>query len=718
MNFNNCVFSIIGILIFLPSVAQENCFADHTILLSNYTFTPSNLTIAPGESVAFINVEGTHDVNGITNSITEEPFNNPVPFYLNQTVGSTNGTCMGVITFDTPGIYNYDCSIGFHADLGMTASINVDAFTLSDLFANNMLPESFQSGYALNTYFSTYFSSDSTPEVDMNGNEPYTVFLPNDLAVSNLIDQMHVSQFDMLGFYDLPTALKHHVVDGIFMSSDLQNNQELISTYGQNLSITESNGNFYVNDAMIVATDFTADNGVVHVIDKTLSPEGLPAMSVWHVIEESENHQFFENALLSYGFNDPLTKHAEIDDNGFDGNGWPGPFTVFAPTNNAFALLAESLNLTESELIQSSFFDDLIAKHVVESRNLSTELYNNQSLSTYANENILITADSIGLYADGVLLSVTDVLAYNGVVHIIDAVIPVDFPTPVGTCGTWTLKMYDDEGNGWTETELYVEVGGEIVSVETMPAGSYSSLEFGVDNEELVNLYYLPASDETGQSYAVYDQNNQIVAASGQSGSAGNSIGLLACPSPPTCGMIEVVMSHEYNDGWWGNTLDVYKNEELYLTIPYYYGPAQSTKIPANQNDIFDFIYSSGGSFEPQYEDYVVYGPSGEIIVDQSLPGIPESAYDVVFCESNNSIQDLEEIHIQAYPNPSRNSIHVYSNKVINSTFKIMDIQGRTMIEDKMEGNAVIVNISKLSKGVYTIIFGDQKSSNIRFFKN
>ena len=64
--------------------SQSSCDADHTVLLIDYEFSPSELTIAPGETVAFINVEGTHDVNGTTNSITGEPFNNPEDFYLNE----------------------------------------------------------------------------------------------------------------------------------------------------------------------------------------------------------------------------------------------------------------------------------------------------------------------------------------------------------------------------------------------------------------------------------------------------------------------------------------------------------------------------------------------------------------------------------------------------------------------------------------------------------
>ena len=76
--------------------SQSSCDADHMVLLINYEFSPSELTIAPGETVAFINVEGTHDVNGITNSITGEPFNNPEDFYLNETIGTTSGVCMGL----------------------------------------------------------------------------------------------------------------------------------------------------------------------------------------------------------------------------------------------------------------------------------------------------------------------------------------------------------------------------------------------------------------------------------------------------------------------------------------------------------------------------------------------------------------------------------------------------------------------------------------------
>ena len=75
---------------------QSQCEADHIIAMADFYFAPAELTILPGETVAFVNVQGTHDVNGISNTLTGESWNNPAEFYLEQTEGTEEGTCMGV----------------------------------------------------------------------------------------------------------------------------------------------------------------------------------------------------------------------------------------------------------------------------------------------------------------------------------------------------------------------------------------------------------------------------------------------------------------------------------------------------------------------------------------------------------------------------------------------------------------------------------------------
>ena len=660
-------------------MAQGPCDADHNVLLTDFSFTPNSLVILPGETVAFINVQGTHSVNGVSSTVTGESFNNPMEFSFPESEGTTEGTCMGVVTFDVPGTYTYDCGVGFHAELGMIGTINVDGFSLSDLMASNTLPESFQSGYALNSYYSNSIDPNATNDINLNGAEPYTVFLPNDAAVDGIKDAFgdpEISQFDLLGFLDLPAALRYNVVEGVYMAEDLQDGQLLMTTYGQNLTVSEVNGAFMVDDATIISTNYTADNGVVHIIDKTLAPSGLPSMSVWNVIEDSEDHQFFEDAITVAGYKSLLRKQSEIVGNS---QSPAGPFTVFAPTDAAFQAFAQAAGTSTIDLLYASTLNDIVGSHIVESRNLIADISNGTQLPNYANDILQMTVNSEGVFVNGIEITVTDVLAYNGVVHVIDAVLfeAADIPSPIGTCGTWTLNMYDDDGDGWEDTDLYVEVDGEIISVENGPVSSSASFEFAVDEGDLVNLYYLPmGSGWNSEYYSVVDGNNQLITASGQQ--EGNSIGLLACPTTPTCGTIEIVMSHEYGEGWGNNRLDVYKNDVLYLPIPFYFDYQQTTFIQADNGDVFDFEYIGGQSFEPEYAGYKIFGPDGVLVINQDINGqIPESTVDIKFCEDQSGIEELESSQIKIYPNPTNGLIDIkVSENLLGSDVILYDLQG------------------------------------------
>jgi uncharacterized surface protein with fasciclin (FAS1) repeats/plastocyanin len=705
-------------------MAQAPCEADHNILLTDFSFTPDSLVILPGETVAFINVQGTHSVNGVNSTVTGQSFNNPVEFSFPESEGTTQGTCMGVVTFDVPGTYTYDCGVGFHAELGMVGKIVVDAFTIADLlveatydendeFTGYVLPASFQSSYSMNSYLSSYYTGQSEDSVvDLNGPDSYTVFLPNDAAVDEIRAEFgdpEVSQFDLLAFIDLPAALRYSIVDGVYMAEDLQDGQLLPTTFGQNLTVSEINGTFMVDDATIIATNYTADNGVIHIIDKTLAPSGLPAMSVWDVIEDSENHQFLEDAITVAGFKTLLRKQSEIVGNS---QSPAGPFTVFAPTDAAFQAFAQAAGTSTIDLLYASSLNDIVGSHIIESRNLIADISNGTQLPNYANEILQMTVNSEGVFVNGIEITVTDVLAYNGVVHVIDAVLfeAADIPSPVGTCGTWTLNMYDNEGDGWDNTELYVEVDGEIVSVESGPVSSSASFEFAVDEGDLVNLYYLPmGSGWISEYYTVVDGNNQVVTSSGQQ--QVNSIGLLACPTTPTCGMIEIVMTHEY-DGWGYNRLDVYKNDVLYLPIPYYVGTEQITFIQADNGDVFDFEYIGGQGFDPEQEGYKIFGPDGVLVINQDINGqIPESATNIEFCEDQSGLESLLASQVTVYPNPTNGILEIIAPSTFNGAkIQLVDIEGKT-VESWSNWTGSKLNLVSFDKGLYILEL--QKDGNI-----
>ncbi|MDG1395329.1 MAG: hypothetical protein P8P86_02080, partial [Flavobacteriales bacterium] len=78
---------LFSLLIINTPLIYAQCEADHTVLLNDFNFVPSELVILPGESVAFINIQGNHDLNGGINSVTGESFENPVEFNLEPTIG-------------------------------------------------------------------------------------------------------------------------------------------------------------------------------------------------------------------------------------------------------------------------------------------------------------------------------------------------------------------------------------------------------------------------------------------------------------------------------------------------------------------------------------------------------------------------------------------------------------------------------------------------------
>ena len=103
------ISSLLIALCFFNYVAQTT----HTVNAGSYYYTPTNLTIQVGDSVIWINDGGLHDVNGDINSITNQPFSNPVTFDSPST--NTAGAIIFAFKFTVAGTYPYDCSVGSQA---------------------------------------------------------------------------------------------------------------------------------------------------------------------------------------------------------------------------------------------------------------------------------------------------------------------------------------------------------------------------------------------------------------------------------------------------------------------------------------------------------------------------------------------------------------------------------------------------------------------------
>jgi uncharacterized surface protein with fasciclin (FAS1) repeats/plastocyanin len=678
------------------------CDADHTVLLTNFEFTPSELVISPGETVAFINIQGDHTVNGITNTVTEEPFGNPEEFFLEQTTGSSSGVCMGVLTFEELGLYNFDCSLDFNAQLGMNLTIDVDAFDLNDLFQLLQLQDSepsapvWQSAYAFQYFTPSFLTSEG----------PWTIFAPDDNAVSEILEYMNLGQFDGLGIPDFPEILKFHIAEGLWLEEDFFDGLVIPSAQGQALNISENTQGFAVENAQISTTNFTAYNGVIHVIDQCLAPEGVPESTVMQLIEDSENHTIFENAIYAANLSEDLSAQPILNDNESE----PGPYTVFAPTDLAFDILVEEMGTTIDELLTSQFISSIVRSHIVENIVPNSDIFDGLNLLNINGDvlQIEISDDAILLYGtqNVVEITTTDLFAYNGVVHVIDAVIQPFIPALEGTCGTWTINKIPDGKDGWGDyATLDIFVNGVLFASETLFEDNIELFNMAVNNGDQIDLLF---SGNYG-GYQVVNENGEVIYSA-----LGNEplsvFGLKPCGTQQTCGYFSMQFLDETQEGWFGGSVSVNSDAGPLTTINFYNWspfPDRTFSIPAVSGEI-DFIVSPP-FLEPTYTGYRVRDANNAIVVDQSdNTSIPTSAYDIMVCEPDISpVSDLtsDAFNLDVHPNPSNGLVFIEGFNLQQAwSAQLVSMDGKQVKTFNGVGPASL-SFPEVSEGVYTLTF-------------
>ena len=238
---------------------------------------------------------------------------------------------------------------------------------------------------------------------ELSSEGPFTLFAPTDDAFAALPEgTVETLLQDPTG--TLANILLHHVVAGSVASTDLSDNMVVETLFGKNVIVNITADGVFINNAQVTVVDVPADNGVVHVIDAVL----LPTNTVLDVVLESEAHTTLEAAILA----------AELDD---DLSG-EGPFTVFAPTDDAFGLLPEG---TVEELLMDPTGDlaTILLYHVLSGEVLSTDLTDQQMAMTLQGENVIVSITAEGVMINNAMVTVADIPADNGVVHVISAVL-------------------------------------------------------------------------------------------------------------------------------------------------------------------------------------------------------------------------------------------------------------------------------------------------------
>ena len=186
----------------------------------------------------------------------------------------------------------------------------------------------------------------------LQGAGPFTVFAPTNDAFNKLDDGV----LDILlnNPSVLADVLKYHVVSGKVMSTDLTAGQVQTLLTGKTIAVKLGNTVMLNETASVVGADIEASNGIVHLIDEVLLPEGfeLPKSSIVSIASQTTSLSILVEALTMFP---DLVDALSMD----------GSYTVFAPTNDAFAALLGVIGQSDLEDIPENVIERLLKYHVI-----------------------------------------------------------------------------------------------------------------------------------------------------------------------------------------------------------------------------------------------------------------------------------------------------------------------------------------------------------------
>jgi len=246
----------------------------------------------------------------------------------------------------------------------------------------------------------------------LSGEGPFTVFAPTDEAFAALpagtIDTLLA---DPSG--DLTQILLYHVLGLKAMAADVTDSLEVETLQGGTVKFSVVDGVVKINDATIIVTDIEASNGVIHVIDAVIFPpaEEEAAMPTMNIVETAVAAGGFETlvaAVSAAGLVDALSGE--------------GPFTVFAPTDEAFAALPAG---TIDTLLADPTGDltQILLYHVLGIKAMAADVTDGLEVETLQGGAVKFSiVDGVVKINDATIV-ITDIEASNGVIHVIDAVI-------------------------------------------------------------------------------------------------------------------------------------------------------------------------------------------------------------------------------------------------------------------------------------------------------
>jgi uncharacterized surface protein with fasciclin (FAS1) repeats len=249
----------------------------------------------------------------------------------------------------------------------------------------------------------------------LKGAGPFTVFAPNNAAFAALLGELNLTKAQLLADKPLLTAvLTYHVLAGKVERAQIPLGKAISTVQGGVFKIDANGAVLTITDGRnrkpaILATDIQAGNGVVHVVDRVLLPADRNIVQTAQALPQ---FSILVEAVVAANLQGTLSG--------------TGPFTVFAPTNDAFAALLAELGVSKAALLaNTALLTRVLTYHVVPGRVLQAEIPVGSNIATVQGTTLRVNADLTitDQRSRSSKIIATDVLTSNGVVHAIDRVI-------------------------------------------------------------------------------------------------------------------------------------------------------------------------------------------------------------------------------------------------------------------------------------------------------
>ncbi len=254
----------------------------------------------------------------------------------------------------------------------------------------------------------------------LSGDGPFTVLAPTNAAFQALLN----GNDDWNALSDIPndlltSVLTFHVLSGRVAAADLNTGYEPTLSAGPNgagisLQVSTDGGVTFNNSAGPTATDINTTNGIVHKINEVMLPKNIVELA-----QANPNFSILVDALTD-------SRHTTDFVGTLTG---AGPFTVFAPTNDAFvALLANNDDWNGLEDIDIDVLASVLSYHVVAGANVqSSQLTDGQEITAFSGGTLTIDLDGGAKVettsGQSVPIVAADVQGTNGVIHGISSVL-------------------------------------------------------------------------------------------------------------------------------------------------------------------------------------------------------------------------------------------------------------------------------------------------------